>query len=114
MTRTDIFDVVKSHMIEIIDDVEESTEIKESDRMADLGADSIDVVEVVSDAMYTLKVKIDRTRLDRVQNIAGLLDLLEDATAQKNGHTLKAEVGNTGRTVDEMSEAELDAILRKA
>lgn len=85
MNRNEIFDVVKSFMIEIIDDVEEATEINEADRMADLGADSIDVVEVVSDSMRALKVKVDRTKLDSAQNISGLLDLLEEAVAAKNG-----------------------------
>lgn len=83
MTRNEIFDVVKSHMISIIDEIDATTPIHESDRMADLGADSIDVVEVVSDAMRTLKVKVDRTKLDGAKNLAGLLDLLEEAVAQK-------------------------------
>lgn len=107
MNRSEIFDVVKSYMIEIIDDVDESTEINEVNRMADLGADSIDVVEVVSDSMRALKVKVDRTRLDSAQNISGLLDLLEEAVAAKNGH-----LPAIPKSVDEMSEAELDAILQ--
>lgn len=106
MNRNEIFDVVKSYMIEIIDDVDESTEINENDRMADLGADSIDVVEVVSDSMRALKVKVDRTKLDSAQNISGLLNLLEEALAAKNGTTPSAT-----KTADEMSEAELDALL---
>lgn len=103
MTRTEIFDVVKSYMIEIIDDIDESTSINETDRMADLGADSIDVVEVVSDSMRKLKVKVDRTKLDSAQNLSGLLDLMEEAVALKSGATPKS--------VDEMSEEELDALL---
>lgn len=107
MTRNEIFDVVKSYMIEIIDDVEETTEITENDRMADLGADSIDVVEVVYDSMRALKVKVDRTKLDSAQNLSGLLDLLEDAVGAKNG-----TVPSLPKSVDEMSEAELDALLQ--
>ena len=107
MNRSEIFDVVKSLMIEIIDDVDETTEIDETDRMVDLGADSIDVVEVVSDSMRALSVKVDRTRLNSAQNIAGLLDLLEDAVAHKNG-----AVPSAAKSVDAMSEAELDAVLQ--
>ena len=106
MNRNEIFDVVKSYMIEIIDDIDESTEINENNRMADLGADSIDVVEVVSDSMRKLKVKIDRTKLDSAQNISGLLDLLEEAVTAKHGST-----PDTAKSVDDMSEAELDALL---
>ncbi|MEZ4684456.1 MAG: hypothetical protein R2932_60610 [Caldilineaceae bacterium] len=84
MTRNEIFNVVKSAMISIIDEIDETTEINESDRMADLGADSIDVVGVVSDSIRSLRVKVDRVRLDSTQNIAGLLDLLEEAVALKN------------------------------
>ena len=107
MTRNEIFDVVKSYMIEIIDDVDESTAINETNRMADLGADSIDVVEVVSDSMRALKVKVDRTKLDSAQNLSGLLDLLEEAVALKNG-----SVPAIPNSVDAMSEAELDAVLQ--
>lgn len=106
MTRSEIFDVVKSHMISIIDEIDATTPIHERDRMADLGADSIDVVEVVSDAMRTLQVKVDRTKLDSAKNLAGLLDLLEEAVARKNGEIAPQ------KSVDEMSEAELDAILQ--
>ena len=105
MTRNEIFDVVKTHMIETIDEIDESTSINEQDRMADLGADSIDVVEVVSDSMRTLKVKVDRNKLDSAQNLAGLLDLLEEAVAAKHGAT-PIQTQN----VDAMSEAALDTV----
>lgn len=107
MTRNEIFEVVKSFMIEIIDDLDETTEINESDRMADLGADSIDVVEVVSDSMRALKVKVDRTKLDSAQNLSGLLNLLEEALVTKNG-----TVPSIPKSVDAMSEAESDAVLQ--
>lgn len=107
MTRNEIFDVVKTHMIEIIDEIDESTPISENNRMADLGADSIDVVEVVSDAMRTLKVKVDRTKLDSAQNLSGLLDLLEEAVAAKHG-----TAPSHSRNVDTMSEAALDRIIQ--
>lgn len=105
MTRNEIFDVVKSHMISIIDEIDATTPIHERDRMADLGADSIDVVEVVSDSMRTLQVKVDRTKLDGAKNLAGLLDLLEEAVARKNGEIA------LHKSVDEMSEVDLDTIL---
>jgi len=108
MNRNEIFAIVKSLMIEIIDDVDTNTEINESDRMADLGADSIDVVEVVSDSMRALKVKVDRSKLDSAQNISGLLDLLEEAVKVKNGEASSRAV----KRVDEMTEAELDMALQ--
>lgn len=107
MNRSEIFEVVKSYMIEIVNHVDESTEIPENIRMADLGADSIDVVEIVSDSMRELQVKVDRTKLDSTQNISGLLDLLEEAVALKNGNS-----PTPATRVDDMSESELDAIFR--
>lgn len=109
MIRSEIFEIVKEYMVEIIDDVEATTSIHESDRMADLGADSIDVVEVVSDSMRALQVKVDRTKLDSAQNLAGLLDLLEEAVVQKLGDAHAAS-----DAVADMSEAELDAIIQRA
>ncbi|MBV7340230.1 acyl carrier protein [Chloroflexi bacterium TSY] len=107
MTRNEIFDVVKSYMVEIIDDLDETSKINETDRMADLGADSIDVVEVVSDSMRALRVKVDRTKLDSAQNLAGLLNLLEEAVSLKNG-----DLSTISKSVDAMSEAELDTLLQ--
>jgi polyketide biosynthesis acyl carrier protein len=86
MTRDEIFAVVRAQMISIIDELDETTVIDEHNRMADLGADSIDVVEIVSGSIRALGVKVDRTKLDRVQSIAGLVDLLEEAVAQKQVH----------------------------
>ena len=56
MNRSEIFDVVKSHMLEVIMDLDETVEIEETDSMRDLGADSLDVAEIVNDSMKELQV----------------------------------------------------------
>ncbi|MFN8494516.1 MAG: phosphopantetheine-binding protein [Caldilineaceae bacterium] len=82
MTRTEIFDVIKKHMFAIIEDLDETVQIEEADSMRDLGADSIDVAEIVTDSLQELRLKVDRTSLKQVTNLAELLDVLEKAAQQ--------------------------------
>jgi len=50
--------------------------------MKDYGANSLDIVEVVSGAMREMKVKVPRSELNKLTNIDGLVDLLH---ASKQG-----------------------------
>lgn len=56
-----------------------------SKSMKDLGANSIDIVEVVSSSMRELRIKIPREELSSLTNIDGLVDLLH-ATAVAKTH----------------------------
>jgi acyl carrier protein len=76
LTREEMFAVVKSNIHEIIEGAKE-VEIKEADSMRDLGADSLEIVEVVSRSMKALKIKVPRGELSRAQNLKDLLDLFE-------------------------------------
>jgi acyl carrier protein len=51
--------------------------------MKDLGANSIDIVEVVSSSMRELRIKIPREELSRLTNIDGLVDLLHETAVAK-------------------------------
>jgi acyl carrier protein len=82
MTRDEIFSVVKSNMREIIDDMD-GKEIHETNRMSDFGADSLEIVEVVSRSMKQLKIRVRRTELVDAQNLRELVDLFEKAVADK-------------------------------
>ena len=44
--------------------------------MKDLGANSLDIVEVVSLSMRELKVKVPRSELAKLTDMGGLVDLL--------------------------------------
>ena len=46
--------------------------------MKDYGANSLDIVEVVSGAMRELKVKVPRTELNKLTNVDGLVGLLHE------------------------------------
>ena len=80
MNREEMFAVVKANMTEIIEAVR-GKEIKETDSMRDLGADSLEIVEVVSRSMKQLKVKVPRTDLTQARNLKDLLDLFEKAAS---------------------------------
>jgi acyl carrier protein len=50
--------------------------------MKELGANSLDIVEVVSCAMRELKVKVPRSELSKLTNVDGLVDLLHRTATQ--------------------------------
>ena len=80
MTRDEIFKVVKANIAKVIDGAD-TIDIKETDSMADYGADSLEIVEVVSRSMKETKIKIPRTELSSAKNLKDLLDLFEKAAA---------------------------------
>jgi acyl carrier protein len=80
MTRADIFVVVKANIEKIVDGVDASR-ISEQISMRDLGADSLQIVEVVSRSMKELKLRVPRTELSKARNLQDLLDLFEKAAA---------------------------------
>ena len=80
MTRDEMMSIIKSNITLIIEGTE-NREIVEPDSMADYGADSLEIVEVVSRAMKQMKIKVPRTELSSAKNLAELLDLFEKAQA---------------------------------
>jgi acyl carrier protein len=80
MTRAEMFVVVKTNIEKIVDGVD-AARISEEVSMPDLGADSLQVVEVVSRSMKELKVRVPRTDLSKARNLKDLLDLFEKAAA---------------------------------
>ena len=77
MTKDDVFAIVKKHLVNTIDGIDES-QIELSRSMKDLGANSLDIVEIVSVSMRELKVKVPRSELAGLKDIGGLVDLLHD------------------------------------
>ena len=75
-----MFEVVKAKIREIVDGTAD-LEIREDVSMRDLGADSLEIVEVVSRSMKELKIKVPRTELSGARNLKELLDLFEKSAA---------------------------------
>jgi acyl carrier protein len=80
MTREHVMSVVKKHLLEAVDGLD-ATAIEPARSMKDLGANSLDIVEVVSRSMRELKVKVPRSELSKLTNIEGLVDTLYAAAA---------------------------------
>lgn len=76
MTRDEMFATIKANIREIIEGAKD-LEITESQSMRDMGADSLEIVEVVSRSMKQLKIKVPRTELSGATNLKELLDLFE-------------------------------------
>lgn len=69
------FDVVKANLLKVLMDLKpEQVTIDKS--MTDLGANSVDRVEVVMYSMEELGLDIPRAELHGAKNIAGLVDIL--------------------------------------
>jgi acyl carrier protein len=78
MTRSEIFSVVESNIRKIVEEAR-GKEITEDASIQDLGADSLQVVEIVSRSMKELRVKVPRTDLMGARNLKDLIDLFESA-----------------------------------
>jgi polyketide biosynthesis acyl carrier protein len=78
MTREEMFGVIRANMQAVIEGAR-GQEIAEHQSMRDFGADSLEIVEVVSRSMKQCRRKVRRTDLADVRNLGELLDLLEKA-----------------------------------
>lgn len=79
MDKAAVFQVVKSVTKSILVDVDEARITLETS-LAELGANSIDRVEVATCAMEQLGVKISRVELFGAKNLQGLVDILHAHT----------------------------------
>jgi acyl carrier protein len=81
MTKDQIFAVVKKHLMNTVDGLTED-QIDRGKSMRDLGANSLDIVEIVSVSMRELKVKVPRAELAKLTDLGGLVDLLHTVATQ--------------------------------
>lgn len=72
MERQEILAVIEKHLLKSVTGITEK--IEEQKTFMDYGANSLDIVEIVSGSMRELKIKIPRTELSDIKNIAGLVD----------------------------------------
>jgi acyl carrier protein len=80
--REEVASVVRKHVACVVGDLKPS-DIDMSRSMKDLGATSLDMVEVVSLAMRELNVKVPRSELSKLTNMNGLVDLLYMSMREK-------------------------------
>lgn len=74
MTRDEIFEVVKANVLKVLPEIR-AEDILPERSLVELGANSVDRVEVSMYSMEALNLKIPRIELHGVRNLAGLVDL---------------------------------------
>lgn len=82
MNRDDVKVVVLDFLRETVEALED-VEIDTAASMKNYGVNSLDIVEVVSCSMRTLRVKVPRATLGKLTNIDGLIDTLYAAVVAK-------------------------------
>lgn len=75
MSKDEIFKLLKDVVVEIIPDINPE-QIKIEESLKDLGANSVDRMDIVIRAMEVLNIKVPLVEFGKVNNIQGLVDLL--------------------------------------
>jgi polyketide biosynthesis acyl carrier protein len=75
MTKEQIFKIIKESVIEVLPDINDE-DIKIEGSLKELGANSIDRLDITVMCMEALQIKVPMMEFGRVKNIQGLVDLL--------------------------------------
>lgn len=81
--REHIMKVVVENLLDNLEDVDPADVVADKS-MKDLGATSLDIVEIVSCSMRDLKVKVPRSELSQLKDIGELVDLLVRVCTEKD------------------------------
>ena len=73
MDKNHILDVIKKNVLENVDEITEE-ELDPQKSMRDYGANSLDIIEIVSGSMRELNIKIPRAELTEIQNMNELAE----------------------------------------
>ena len=77
MDKAQVIAVIKKNILKNLEDVKEG-DIDPQKSMKDYGANSLDIIEVVSCSMRDLNIKIPRSELTDIQNIDQLAQKFMD------------------------------------
>ncbi|MCP4602859.1 MAG: acyl carrier protein [Proteobacteria bacterium] len=78
MTQEEVFEVLKKHILDQLEDEVEESDIDIEKSMLDLGANSLDIVEIVTNTMRELKIKIPRDELASINTMKGLVEAMTE------------------------------------
>lgn len=84
MTQEEVFEVLKKHIMEQLEDEVEEDQIEIEKSMLDLGANSLDIVEIVTNTMRELKIKIPRDELAGINTMKGLVKAMTEYKNKSN------------------------------
>ena len=82
MTKEEVFEVLKENILDQLEDEVEEDDIVMNKSMMDLGANRLDVVEIVSNTMRALKIKVPREELNGLPTMEALAQKMADYTNQ--------------------------------
>jgi len=83
ITKDEVIEVVKKNVLDNLEDINKD-DITAEKSMKNLGANSLDIVEVVSCSMRDLKITVPRSDLIEMKNIGELVDLLHRVATEKS------------------------------
>lgn len=81
-TKEEILKIIKQHLADNVEDMDEA-KFDPAKSMKAMGANSLDIVEVVSCTMRDLKIKVPRAELAKLNNVNELVDLLHKTAVEK-------------------------------
>lgn len=73
MTREEVVAIIQKHIVEQIEDVEYD-DLEFAETFRDFGANSLDMLEVVTASMREINIKVPRAELAEVESIDQLAD----------------------------------------
>ncbi len=80
MIKEQVFQDLKKYIMEQLEDEVDEKDIQINKSMLDLGANSLDIVEIVSNTMRELKIKIPRDELAKINTMEGLVEKMAEYT----------------------------------
>jgi polyketide biosynthesis acyl carrier protein len=83
MTKEKIFEIIKRHLTELLPDLS-ADGIRPSQSMRDLGANSVDRMDVVLQTLEELQLKIPLHQVAAYSNMQGLVDFLHAECAKRS------------------------------
>lgn len=89
MTREKIFQTIKQNTLEILPNLSHQ-EVTIQKRLKDLGANSVDRMEIITMTLEALEIKVPLIDLGQATNIEGLVDILY----KKNQKIYKPQFSN--------------------
>ncbi len=75
VTKDDVLNTIKKYMVKTLDNIDAAA-FDPVKSMADFGANSLDIVDIVSSTLRELKIKIPRTELNGLSNIDAFADVV--------------------------------------
>ena len=78
MTKEEVFTVLKNNILEQLEDELKESDITLDKSFIDIGANSLDIVEILSNTMRELKIKIPRDELTSIDTIEGFVKKMTD------------------------------------